>query len=242
MNALQTIEHKGHEINIYQDTEAPNPWEHWDGVPPIMFQAERRVIDYGNLEDTLKDILYAKKLTQADISTMLDWLGMTKEDAEYEADGYDLGEYLVDQIIDNWDSHHLEDLAEIANFLDIPCKTGTAVLYHNGAGVDYLIALTPEWYKITGCKKENAARDLAETAQLFSDWINGNVYGYEVEGPLCDHTVWGFYGDPETSGLIDDAKSAIDHAVKKHHQDHQHRVKQLIKNHVPLRYRAEAIA
>jgi hypothetical protein len=55
------------------------------------------------------------------------------------------------------------------------------------------------------------ANGLIET---WNDYLSGNVYGYEIIDNDEDednlHSCWGFYGDFEKSGLIDEAKSQID--------------------------------
>lgn len=78
-----------------------------------------------------------------------------------------------------------------------------------------------------------------ETAQsLLNEWndvLSGNVYGFRVEktGDSC----WGFIGDYETSGLLDNAKSNIDWHIKNTTKQHNDKLKTQIKKNVPLEYR-----
>jgi hypothetical protein len=57
---------------------------------------------------------------------------------------------------------------------------------------------------------------LKQEVLTYDDYLTGNVYGYRVfdpEGEETDYAVWGFYGDPDKSGLLDDAKASIDYAL-----------------------------
>jgi hypothetical protein len=73
----------------------------------------------------------------------------------------------------------------------------------------------------------------------WNDYLSGNVYGFITEdknGEQID-SCWGFYGNPERSGLIDDAKNAIDCEIERVRKSKQSKVKTLLKNNVPLEKR-----
>jgi hypothetical protein len=70
--------------------------------------------------------------------------------------------------------------------------------------------------------------------ETYNNYVSGNVYGYDIEGV---DSCYGFYGDPEKSGLIDDAKAAIDRAIAKIKADHAKALKSQIKAKVGLAYR-----
>jgi len=57
------------------------------------------------------------------------------------------------------------------------------------------------------------AEGLIET---WNQYLQGEVYGYAVEDLNGEEveSCWGFYGAPESSGLLDDAKSIVDSMVK----------------------------
>ena len=44
----------------------------------------------------------------------------------------------------------------------------------------------------------------------WNNYLSGNIYGYKTETDSC----WGYYGDYNTSGLLEDAKSAIDFNIQ----------------------------
>jgi hypothetical protein len=58
---------------------------------------------------------------------------------------------------------------------------------------------------------ENCLRGEVET---YDQYITGAIYGYSVDGPVCDDSCWGFFGyDNEASGLLNSAKENIDYMV-----------------------------
>lgn len=63
-------------------------------------------------------------------------------------------------------------------------------------------------------KALGAAEGLIET---WNDYLSGNVYGYEV--PKTGDACWGYSGDYETSGILDDAKANIDFWIKNGSKD-----------------------
>ena len=89
-----------------------------------------------------------------------------------------------------------------------------------------------------GAYKEEKARKLAEgLIKLWNDYLSGNVYGFDVveSGDSC----WGYYGDPEDSGLLEDAKSSIDHTIQVRLKKRQEELKNQILAKVPIQYRKE---
>jgi len=64
------------------------------------------------------------------------------------------------------------------------------------------------------CTMEQALNALKAEVKQYDDYITGNVFGYVIEEDLLEESCWGYYGDPEKSGLLEDAKSMIDEAIK----------------------------
>ena len=66
-------------------------------------------------------------------------------------------------------------------------------------------------------KDPEAAEEILEAeVKEFSDWISGRVYGYVVKDPDGEevNSCWGFIGEPEESGLIDDAKMQVEFDIE----------------------------
>lgn len=94
-------------------------------------------------------------------------------------------------------------------------------------------------------KKEIKTRKQArETAQglieSWNDYLSGNIYGYQIDGGSIG-SCWGFYGDIEKSGLIEQAKDDINVAIEAETKKHLKRLKAYITNHVPFSKRAAMI-
>jgi len=84
-------------------------------------------------------------------------------------------------------------------------------------------------------KAEKIARGLIEE---WNDNLSGNVYGYIIEDlNIVDDSCWGFYGDIEKSGIIEEAKGIIDHEVERRRKKHLNKLKAYIKNNVGLNKR-----
>jgi len=65
--------------------------------------------------------------------------------------------------------------------------------------------------------------------------LSGNVYGFMIDE--LDESIWGFYGDYQTSGIIDEAKGIIDFEVEKRTKKHLKTLKAYINNKVGLEKR-----
>jgi hypothetical protein len=90
---------------------------------------------------------------------------------------------------------------------------------------------------------EKAYKIAEGIVETWNDYLSGNVWNFRTEdknGNFID-SCCGFYGDPEKSGLMDEAKSSIDFEIKKRNKDKQNKVKTLLKNHVPVDKRKELI-
>lgn len=48
----------------------------------------------------------------------------------------------------------------------------------------------------------------------WNSYNSGEVYGWNIESDDLNESCWGYIGDPETSGCIEDAKAAIDSHIK----------------------------
>ena len=90
--------------------------------------------------------------------------------------------------------------------------------------------------RMKGTWTEEKAREQA--VGLIETWntcLSGDVYGYNIED--LDESCYGYYGNIEESGLIDDAKSHIDWHVREEAKKKAKKVKQWIQNKVPFEYR-----
>ena len=80
-------------------------------------------------------------------------------------------------------------------------------------------------------KAEKIARGLIET---WNDYLSGNIYGYNIELDDGNDSCCGYYGNPDKSGLLDEAKSIINYHIKQKNKKHLAKTRAFIKNKVPL--------
>ena len=73
---------------------------------------------------------------------------------------------------------------------------------------------------------DKAKKYLKGEVKTYDDFLTGNVYGYTIEPKdtnkniECDDSCWGFYGDEAIEYIIkENAKPAIDHAIKKYREN-----------------------
>ena len=79
-----------------------------------------------------------------------------------------------------------------------------------------------EWGKKVCTKQviEKAEAYLKGEVETYNQWINGEVVGYTVDGPVCDDSCWGFFPDATKQYskryeyAISEAKAAIAYARK----------------------------
>lgn len=88
---------------------------------------------------------------------------------------------------------------------------------------------------------EKAYKIAQSVIDEWNDYLSGNVYGFEICRDECIHSIYGFYGDYEKSGIIDEAKSIIDYELNKNLQNQIKQLKIWIKNHVPFETRQKQI-
>jgi len=72
------------------------------------------------------------------------------------------------------------------------------------------------WKSVTKTRLATAKKYLEGEVETYDDYLTGNVYGYVVKGPNGDvlDSCWGFFGDPEKSGIIEEAKAGADSEIK----------------------------
>ena len=186
MNAIETIEYKGHAIELIPDEDAGDPRREFDNVGEILYTSsrytlgDRRVSSEEIQEITEReDVIYLPVYAYIHGCTRLS-TGSWKGRAPHA----------------DWDSGQCGI---------IWCSKDRAV---------------KEWWGKKLCAKqviEKAERYLKGEVETYDQWINGEVVGYRVKGPLCDDSCWGYYPDEKGDYRypVEEAKSRIRYARKK---------------------------
>jgi hypothetical protein len=106
----------------------------------------------------------------------------------------------------------MEALAAVAG---IPCHLTQSNGYSQGDSALVFTAALPSWVEEAGTAPEYQEAACKGAAKLWAAWAWGDVFGVariispdgdEVEDASC----WGFYGDHETSGLLDHCREVIE--------------------------------
>jgi hypothetical protein len=85
----------------------------------------------------------------------------------------------------------------------------------------------PEWKRITKRRKKLVRKILESEIETFDMYIRGEVYGYHIVTPSGETIpgYYGFYGNPEESGLLDEAKSIVDYEEEKRQEREREQVR-----------------
>jgi len=262
---VDEIDYKGFTINVYQDDIPANPFEEWDCEPDIIVAYSGRgygydIHEYGNTRFAVPTL--TREQIVKHIEDILNLVGYSTllsfcRKESYFSD-YSWGADLVNDALSNYFEglHTFDQMDFLEGFYNTVMEGYTALCksshgYRQGDYANVLVIATPEWQNGIGCKIDNPDK-LKSTIDLYGYWAWGDVYGFVVEDEYGEHidSCWGYYGPIETSGLIDDAEGSIDYQVEKIEREEreafekdkkkkQTKIKAMIKNHVPLCYRAK---
>lgn len=205
---IESIEYRGYEIDVLLDECPENPITEWDG----------------NLEFCCWHSRYD--------------LGNSKRFGENLEGPEDCQEYAKNTrsiLLPLYIYDHSGIALSLGQEYPFNCKWDSGQLGY--------ILIDREWLKEHFGKRyftQGIRTRLLKTAEanvkLYNSYLSGSVYGYCIE--QLEDSCYGFYGhDRRKSGLLDDAQSAIDCAIKQNKKDHFVQLKSWIKNRVPLQYR-----
>jgi len=221
MYKVETIEYRGFDINIYNDECPANPVKEWDLFGTMVCCHGR--YDLGHESFTNSDDLWQEL---ADV-------------ADYEYDGYWASEYR-DEIMKALEKVAFVLPLYLYDHSGITMNTGGFSCSWDSGQVGWIYVLKDDvrreqkWKRITKDREAKVYKWLEGAVEVYDHYLTGNVYGYVIEDV---DSLWGFYGDHEESGLVDEAKYMIDSHIKNERQSHFDQVKTWIKNNVPLQYR-----
>jgi hypothetical protein len=238
-DAIWTAEYRGFHVKIYRDDSPSNPFEEWDGEPPMV----RVLYGHGGRADVEEfgdaDLLRPFRqshVTPRQISrhwrAIAAALNLDADAADREARatqreyGGGLTTIRRDQFEDALEGLHTADQLEAAAKLwrIFGCEAlATSSTGYSQSDYAYLLLIaTPEWSTRVGAPRDTHARQLAAAAKLYGYWAWGDVYGYVIEDPDGEHvdSCWGFYTDDPTgsgftdSGMAEHALPALESALR----------------------------
>jgi len=191
---MESIKYKGYEIKISQDECGENPRE-WDNVGTMVCFHKRYDLgdkDHGVNKDDFNSWDEVEKHLRKELNAVIV-----------------LPLYLYD---------HGSLRMKVGSFQGL-LPQGHAEFDSGVVGFIFVSAeKVRKEYSVKRISKKTmnrVAQYLTGEIKTYDEYLSGAVYGYQVESDGLDESCWGFYGnDYEKSGLLDEARAAIDYDIK----------------------------
>lgn len=252
-------------VKAIRDEPAESPWEAWDGQPPLIVYYDRSLDEKGDVPNPLSDM--SDSFIARNWRALCKIFDQSPDAAkERKADyGYfkiaDAKRELLDEWLDdirpNRYSGHAGDymtaLGELCELRGWPSLSTSSHGYSQGDYAELLLIFSPAYAKAIGATwprsakaKAEARKRLESDAKLWGAWAWGDVYGFVIESldsdgdpdGDCLDSCFGFYGDPEESGLAEAAAESLAYIRKERRERRLAKLKELIRARVPLAARA----
>ena len=202
-----TEEYKGHTIEVYQDTnyqESPKDW----GNDSIFLVGYHR-------DFTVENALVSEDICRA----------ITEGDTKKTGDDDD---YIREQARDIVKSYHCFGLEAYIHSGVVLALSNEGNFCDRNWDVSQLgVVFVAKSEARTKLKARKLALGLIES---WNDCLSGNIWGYTSDAGSC----WGFVGDYDKNGMIDNAREEIDALVEQERQKKQGKTKAYIVNRVPI--------
>lgn len=252
-------------VRAVHDDSPENPWDAWDGQSPLLVYYDRSLDEKGDVPNPLADVsdswiarhwrALCKIFDQSPDSAR-----EHKSDYEYQriADAKRelLDDWLGELKPSRYSGHagdYMTAMGELCELRGWPSLSTSSHGYSQGDYAELLLIFSPAYAKEIGAKwprtkaaKAEARERLKSDAKLWGAWAWGNVYGFAIESADSDgdpdgdclDSCWGFYGDPDESGLAEAAAESLSYIRKERKAKRLAKLKELIRARVPLAARA----
>lgn len=231
----ESIDYKGHTITVSQDHDPMNPHE-WDNLGTL----------------ALKNSGWADE----DIDDQESFFKLLLEEEEFRPWSREYQE---------WDYYDIDTAKAQRNIeakyivLPVYKYEQSGVCYNTSgfscpwdSGQNGFIYVSKEdvrkEYSVKRISKkihDKVIKQLECEVQTFSDAVSGNVWGYEITDENGDDldSCWGFIGDAYSQDdyIWQEARSVVDHQVKRNRKKRIARLKEMILNKVPLFVREQEL-
>lgn len=255
-------EYNGLKIKAEQDSDCSNPWHDSDGFSPLLWYSDSLHDESGKYDITsplacFSDYQLARKWPELCRALGVDPAELTDEIKREQKDyGGRLGDFRRDKLEEllhdmrpsGWSSacDYFEALEALWRLAGVEALDFERNGYSQGDSVRGLLVALPAWRNDMGITAgRDMTADLEAQADVFGAWLFGDCYGYIIEsadGETLD-SCWGFIGDDmEKSGLAEAAQSMADYIISKAAERKTAKLKELIRNHVPLELRPALLA
>jgi len=210
MDAMETIEYRGFEINIYPDNNPEDPRE-WDNLGTMA--CFNRNYNLGDKHDFNS------------VEEM--WMGLAEEAGIYDTEVLEEMEMVnIEKIVYN--NYvvlplYLYDHSGITMStkpFSCPWDSGqVGIIYVSNEKAKKELGFNTDSYYKEGL---TAAEILIGEVETYDKYISGKVYGYNVEPTHrnksidCDDSCWGYF---DYEHMVSEAKQAIDYSIKEYKEE-----------------------
>jgi len=214
MQAYETIEYRGFNINVYYDEDARDPRQEFDHLGKMVCFHKRYNLgdkhDYRNIDEALFYILYFlgawTETMDMDYQDNQDFI--KKYWPKFEKLAIVLPLYLYDH----------SGITMSTRPFSCPWDSGqVGFIYLSRADA------RKEYGRLTKKNLQKIITYMTGEVREYDYFLTGQIYGFTIEptdqnkGIDCDDSCWGFCG--ETDYMISEAKSSINYAIKEYKKD-----------------------
>lgn len=232
-DTVETEEYRGHIIETHYDQDPESP-RTWDNLGHIIYKNSRYTLGDEEIQDPV------------------DWLAsmLNLEDDQVEriAKASNIG-YYSNEMLQELSSRLSKDFIALNVYSyihsGVTISTGSfGDPWDSGqCGIIYVSKeKVREEYgvkRITSKLQAQVVERLEGEIETFDQYLKGDIYGFNVEGPYSSDSCWGYYGDQGREDMVLEAKSNIDYAIARNNKKHLEQLKVWIKNKVGYIYRKE---
>lgn len=212
MEALETINYKGYNIEIVVDNFVEDPRE-WDNITKMICQHGRYYLGDEEYKNN-----YANSWREWFAYYVLENYATGLNLKIYDTFGYFEDEEEVDKVWEWIEENMIVMPLFLYDHSGISISTSRTCRWDSGqVGFMYITKkkAVEEFGKkyFTKAVEEKAIACMESELKIYDDYLRGDVYGYRILDENGDEidSLWGFYGyDHEKSGLLNEAKSCID--------------------------------
>ncbi len=220
MNAIETIEYKGKQIEIFIDNNPIDPRGN-DNLGVIAYKHPTYTLGEEKIDDPIEWLEGMLDVDEQGVYTNQRKNELEKKFFEkfigFPVSLYDhSGISIHEGISHGWDTGQVGYLY----------TTKERILKEYGGK------------QLTKKLKELALERLRSELKEYDQYLRGNVYGFVTDNDSC----WGYFGDEGIEDAIAEAKHSIDIELKEAWNAHYEKLKTFIKYHVPLCARQKIFA
>jgi hypothetical protein len=216
---VKSVDYKGHEIKVYIDPDPSSPIGDWCGMPTLCHA--RGSAGLLGMSTVGHDNLMAWIRSEYEIECEHVWPSHTIFAEALDTDRGDVIDDCRDDCGD-CDACQAAIAAAEADLIMVPIyladigSSGWIVRESDKPWREikcwaYVSKSDADWQ---GMSEDQILDAIKQSIKVVRQWCDGEIYGYQVEGPECEDSCWGFYGDDGIECMIGEAKAAIDHGVE----------------------------